>query len=213
MTFTTCSTTTCLATTRKGVQCTNKQRYDKYCGIHKKMSLQTASQAEPQREKTFRELESDVINDCLSVAEMYDPNIYSIISGYIYEECTKHLYRDVNAKFTRRFGEIHGEYLSQDENGFVRERTQYLYGKRHGLSERWSNVNVFVKCNYVDGEVEGVFESWLSLCGLTKDFLDYSLHFKNGKKDGLYQEWDHTGKLTTTVMYKDDVVVKRCVGQ
>lgn len=91
---------------------------------------------------------------------------------------------------------------------FALTETYYVNGKKHGIVKEWCDDKRRLESRrcYKNGKLDGLSEEWS--CG-EKHYLANSIEYKDGKKNGAYKMYDiynfKNGKLVSMTTYRDDI--------
>ena len=129
----------------------------------------------------------NVVLETMSNLPYMDVNIISIVKSYIYENKTtlRKVYvgldekrKIITSKYKTRYGVIEGPYIEYENNNLV-ETCKYINGKLQGKKE------IF----YLSGKV----------CS--------EENYKEGKRHGIFKEYDENGNLIRKDEYDNGVIV------
>jgi antitoxin component YwqK of YwqJK toxin-antitoxin module len=129
----------------------------------------------------------NVVLETMSNLRYMDVNIISIVKSYIYENKTtlRKVYvgldekrKIITSKYKTRYGVIEGPYIEYENNNLV-ETCKYINGKLQGKKE------IF----YLSGKV----------CS--------EENYKEGKRHGIFKEYDEQGNLIRKDEYDNGVIV------
>ncbi len=97
---------------------------------------------------------------------------------------------------------VDNQYVREGEWNTQLERVTYKNGKKDGLYEKYySNGNVYERCNYEEGVLNGVCEFWYDTTGKRMKHMTYV----NGKLEGSYKYWCQDGSIFESYEYKNGV--------
>lgn len=92
-----------------------------------------------------------------------------------------------------------GVWIEWFENGNKFSETPYLLGEINGNRREWNQKGRLVsECNYINGLEDG--ECYTKYHNNPNIYI-YHGYFKNGKKIGLWREWDENGKIIKNSNY------------
>ena len=83
---------------------------------------------------------------------------------------------------------------SQDKRSFI----QIKNGLAHGKAEVYLPIGIFVKNNFQNGKLEGIYKEYYE-----SGALEAEGNFKNGKLEGILKEYDENGNLTQQTTFKN----------
>lgn len=96
-----------------------------------------------------------------------------------------------------------GDFLDRYDNGIVKYRGYYRFGKRHGQwlsfypnGQQWSEMF------YDKGEMSGSNTTYYE-----NSKMRYKGFYKNNLRDSIWEFYDTTGVLIQTVKFKKDIII------
>ena len=95
------------------------------------------------------------------------------------------------------------------ENGQLKWRENYKDGNKEGLWELFrGNGPLLFRGNYKNGRKDGLAENYTLNSRMNRMFLTQRENYKDGKLDGIREVFNKNGRLTKAERYKDGVLQK-----
>jgi hypothetical protein len=98
-----------------------------------------------------------------------------------------------------------GEYLDKYDNGIIKFKGNYRFGKRHG---QWMSFYpsglAWSEMHYDKGSRQGP-----NITYFENGKLRYSGYYKNDGRDSVWLYYDTLGKIAEKVVFKNDKIVKK----
>ena len=86
----------------------------------------------------------------------------------------------------------------------VQSETYYKNGTWHGSRKTWNRGVLATEENYMDGKREGLFREWN-----WNGNIKFECNYKDDKKHGSCKSWDSDGKIMSNKLYENGNIIEK----